>query len=59
MDDPVAIATQPNGPMLPPPPPEPPTTPMTFGLRPVAVGGLCLLVAAVAAFFASKTLWPY
>jgi Tol biopolymer transport system component len=32
---------------------------MTFGLRPVAVGGLCLLVAGVAAFFAYKTLWPW
>jgi Tol biopolymer transport system component len=32
---------------------------MTFGLRPIAVGALCLLVAAVAAFFAYKTLWPY
>jgi Tol biopolymer transport system component len=32
---------------------------MTFGLRPVAVGGLCLLVAGVAALFAYKTLWPY
>jgi WD40 repeat protein len=59
MDDPVATATDPNGPSLPPPPPEPPPTPTTFGLRPVAVGGLCLLVAAVAAFFAYETLWPY
>jgi Tol biopolymer transport system component len=59
MNDPGAIVTDPNGPSLPPPPPEAPTPPMTFGLRPIAVGGLCLLVAGVAALFAYKTLWPY
>lgn len=59
MNDPGAVATEPVGPTLPPPPPEPPPALMTFGLRPVAVGGLCLLVAAVAAFFAFETLWPY
>jgi Tol biopolymer transport system component len=32
---------------------------MTFGLRPIAVSALCLLIAAVAAFFAYKTLWPW
>jgi Tol biopolymer transport system component len=32
---------------------------MTFGLRPIAVGALCLLVATVAAVLAYKTLWPW
>ena len=59
MDEPAAVVTDPGGPSLPPPPPPPTGPTMTFGLRPVAVAGLCLLVAGVAAFFAYKTLWPW
>jgi hypothetical protein len=59
MDEPAAVVTDPGGPSLPPPPPPPNGPTMTFGLRPVAVAGLCLLVAGVAAFFAYKTLWPW
>src|SRR5689334_8264440 len=59
MDDAATLETDPGGPPLPPPPPEPPPTPMTFGLRPIAVGGLCVLIAAIAAVFAYKTLWPW
>jgi Tol biopolymer transport system component len=32
---------------------------MTFGLRPIAVAGLCLLIAGVASYFAFRGLWPY
>lgn len=59
MDEPSAIATDRGGPTLPPPPPTPPGPTRTFGLRPIAVGALCLLIGGVAAFFAYKTLWPW
>jgi Tol biopolymer transport system component len=32
---------------------------MTFGLRPIAVTGLCLLVAVLASVVAYRGLWPY
>ncbi len=51
-------AAEPPGPSL-PPPPVPPETKTTFGLRPLAVAALCLLIATVAAVLAYRTLWPY
>jgi Tol biopolymer transport system component len=59
MHEPAAVGTDPHEPSLPPPPPASSGRPTTFGLRPIAVAGLCLLVAGVAAFFAYRTLWPW
>jgi len=55
--DPVA-PPMPAAPPL-PPPPGAPREPLTFGMRPIAIGGLCLLVAAAASFLAFRRLWPY
>lgn len=59
MDDASTVAMDATQPALPPPPPGRPRPQMTFGLRPIAVGGLCLLIAAVAAVLAYETLWPW
>jgi Tol biopolymer transport system component len=32
---------------------------MTWGMRPAAVAGLCLVIAAAAAFLGYRRLWPY
>ena len=55
--DPTQTPIPPAPPDLPPPPKQ--VEPLTFGLRPVAVAGACLLLGGLAAFFAFRTLWPY
>jgi Tol biopolymer transport system component len=47
----------PAAPTMPPPPDA--SQPVTFGMRPLAVAGACLLFGGVAAVFAFRTLWPY
>ena len=42
-----------------PPPPPGASQLVTFGMRPLAVAGTCLLFGGVAAFFAFRRLWPY